>query len=473
MSTRSRRLRSSSTAKRPPTTEDHGKDVMAAKKRPPLRNVTNERKGPQIGASNAMAPCTAKTFKIKKRSLTWIRGTSLSQNTFPASLNVKSSPAVSCEDTCFPKSDQPVGSLSASSSMVSVLSAPRTMGVSPSRSDGSVSLDETMSTCDSLKSPEFEYINNHDASPVSFVETKTGNICKGDVEVETIDKIVNVDKNFLDPRFYATIDCDIYSNLRASEAKKRPSIDFMERVQKDINPSMRAILIDWLVEVAEEYRLAPDTLFLTVNYMDRYLSGNVMNRKQLQLLGIACMMIAAKYEEICALQVAEFCYITDNTYSKEEVLQMESAVLNYLKFEMTVPTTKCFLRQFIHAAQGNNKDQSLQLECLASYLTELSLLEYNMLCYAPSLIAASATFLARFILFSAEKPWNSMLGHYTHYLPSHLHDCVKALHHLCCNNHGSGLPAIKEKYSQHKYKFVAKKYCPPCVPLEFFEDPSD
>lgn len=293
MSTRSRRLRSSSTAKRPPTTEDHGKDVMAAKKRPPLRNVTNERKGPQIGASNAMAPCTAKTFKIKKRSLTWIRGTSLSQNTFPASLNVKSSPAVSCEDTCFPKSDQPVGSLSASSSMVSVLSAPRTMGVSPSRSDGSVSLDETMSTCDSLKSPEFEYINNHDASPVSFVETKTGNICKGDVEVETIDKIVNVDKNFLDPRFYATIDCDIYSNLRASEAKKRPSIDFMERVQKDINPSMRAILIDWLVEVAEEYRLAPDTLFLTVNYMDRYLSGNVMNRKQLQLLGIACMMIAA------------------------------------------------------------------------------------------------------------------------------------------------------------------------------------
>ncbi|RVX15887.1 Cyclin-A1-1 [Vitis vinifera] len=388
------------------------------------------------------APCTAKTFKIKKRSLTCIRGTSLSQNTFPASLNVKSSPAVSCEDTCFPKSDQPVGSLSASSSMVSVLSAPRTMGVSPSRSDGSVSLDETMSTCDSLKCPEFEYINNHDASPVSFVETKTGNICKGDVEVETIDKIVNVDKNFLDPRFYATIDCDIYSNLRASE-------------------------------VAEEYRLAPDTLFLTVNYIDRYLSGNVMNRKQLQLLGIACMMIAAKYEEICALQVAEFCYITDNTYSKEEVLQMESAVLNYLKFEMTVPTTKCFLRQFIHAAQGNNKDPSLQLECLASYLTELSLLEYNMLCYAPSLIAASATFLARFILFSAEKPWNSMLGHYTHYLPSHLHDCVKALHHLCCNNHGSGLPAIKEKYSQHKYKFVAKKYCPPCVPPEFFEDPSD
>nr|POE69985.1 cyclin-a1-1 [Quercus suber] len=80
-----------------------------------------------------------------------------------------------------------------------------------------------------------------------------------------------------------------------------------------------------------------------------------MNRQQLQLPGVACMMIASKYEEICAPQVEEFCYITDNTYFKEEVLQMESAVLNYLKFEMTAPTAKCFLRQFVRAAQGINE----------------------------------------------------------------------------------------------------------------------
>lgn len=149
---------------------------------------------------------------------------------------------------------------------------------------------------------------------------------------------------------------------------------------------------------------------------------------------------------------------------------MESAVLNYLKFEMTAPTAKCFLRRFVRAAQGLNEVLSLQLEHLASYIAELSLLEYNMLCYAPSLIAASAIFLAKYILLPSVKPWNSTLRHYTLYQPSDLRDCVLALHSLCCNNNNSSLPAVREKYSQHKYKFVAKKYCPPTVPVEFFQN---
>ncbi|XP_028080448.1 cyclin-A1-1-like [Camellia sinensis] len=148
-----------------------------------------------------------------------------------------------------------------------------------------------------------------------------------------------------------------------------PRTDLVERIQGDINASMRAILIDWLVEishlvtschgillwVAEEYSLVPETLFLTVNYIDRYLSGNVIQRQRLQLLGVACMIIAAKYEEICAPQVEEFCYVADNTYFKKEVLQMESSVLNYLKFEMSAPTAGCFLTRFVRAAQGINE----------------------------------------------------------------------------------------------------------------------
>ncbi|KAF8390867.1 hypothetical protein HHK36_023166 [Tetracentron sinense] len=254
------------------------------------------------------------------------------------------------------------------------------------------------------------------------------NIYKRDilVEMKTIDKIVEVDDDFKDPQMCVSIACDIYKHLRASE--KRPSTDFMEGIQKDINASMRATLIDWLVEVAEEYRLVPDTLYLAVNYIDRYLSGNVMNRQRLQLLGVSCVMIAVKYEEICAPQVEEFCYITENTYFKEEVLQMEAAVLNYMKFEMTAPTSKCFLRRFVRAAPGCNEVPSLQLECIANYLAELSLIEYSMLCYSPSLIAASAIFLAKYILLLSKRPW---------------------------------------------YKFVAKKNCPPSIPPEFFHNLSN
>ncbi|EPS73971.1 hypothetical protein M569_00786 [Genlisea aurea] len=318
-------------------------------------------------------------------------------------------------------------------------------------------MDESMSTCDSLRSPDVEYMDNKDISAIESIEKKASailsisenfdtpvSICKRDVIasiIESGDKIADVDDNLDDPQLCAAIACDIYRHLRASEAKKRPAANFMEKIQKDINASMRAILIDWLVEVAEEYRLVPDTLYLTVNYIDRYLSGNPMDRQRLQLLGVSCMMIAAKYEEICAPQVEEFCYITDNTYFKDEVLLMESSVLNYLKFEMTAPTTKCFLRRFVRAAQGADEAPLLLLECLSNFVAELSLLEYGMLRFAPSMIAASAIFLAKFILLPSKRPWNATLRHYTRYEASDLREC---------------------------YKFVAKKYCPPAVPQDYF-----
>ncbi|KAG7943236.1 hypothetical protein I3843_15G028600 [Carya illinoinensis] len=492
MSTQNRRSSfssstSSSLAKRnasSSSSENMGKATLA-KKRAPLSNLTNVKNVANVSSRSsvpysALVSSATKIAKAKKGPPANTGSTGLPRTSFPPSLNLKSTAVVPCSKvTSFSRSDGTFHN-------TVPIPAQFSMDVSPSKSDGlSVSLDESMSTCDSFKSPEVEYVDNNDVPAVDSMERKTfgnlyisdleekiGNICNRDIlaAMETDDEIVNIDKNYKDPQLCATFACDIYKHLRASEAKKRPSTDFMERVQKDINASMRAILIDWLVEVAEEYRLVPDTLYLTVNYIDRYLSGNVMNRQRLQLLGVACMMIASKYEEICAPQVEEFCYITDNTYFKEEVLQMESAVLNFLKFEMTAPTTKCFLRRFVRAAQGINEVPSLQLECLANYIAELSLLEYNMLCYAPSLLAASAIFMAKYLLFPSQKPWNSTLQHYTIYKPSDLCNCVKDLHRLCCDSHTSSLPAIREKYSQHKYKYVAKKYCPPTIPAEFFQN---
>jgi hypothetical protein len=110
---------------------------------------------------------------------------------------------------------------------------------------------------------------------------------------------------------------------------------------------MRAILVDWLVEVAEEYRLCADTLYLTVNYIDRFLSVYPVQRSQLQLVGVACMWVAAKYEEIYPPNVSDFCFITDNTYTKEQMVAMEELVLKRLGYELTVPTAKTFLRRML------------------------------------------------------------------------------------------------------------------------------
>ncbi len=83
---------------------------------------------------------------------------------------------------------------------------------------------------------------------------------------------------------------------------------------------MRSILIDWLIEVHLKFKLVPETLFLTVNLIDRYLQHKQVTRQKLQLVGVTAMLIASKYEEIYAPIVKDFVYITDNAYTKEEIL---------------------------------------------------------------------------------------------------------------------------------------------------------
>lgn len=100
----------------------------------------------------------------------------------------------------------------------------------------------------------------------------------------------------------------------------RPDPRYLETTQRDMSPHMRAILVDWLVEVALEYRLSSDTLHLTFALLDRFLSAAPVPRDQLQLAGIACMWAAAKYEEIYAPSAKDFCFITDNTYTPQQVL---------------------------------------------------------------------------------------------------------------------------------------------------------
>ncbi|GAA0151064.1 kinase activator [Lithospermum erythrorhizon] len=285
-------------------------------------------------------------------------------------------------------------------------------------------------------------------------QQKEAKLSQKQEELDGLD-IIDIDSKHKDPQMCSLYAPDIYQHLKAMELGRRPLADYMEKMQKDITQTMRGILIDWLVEVAEEYRLVPDTLYLTVNLIDRFLSNNYVEKQKLQLLGVTCMLIASKYEEICAPRVEEFCFITDNTYSKEEVVKMESHILNYSGFHLSIPTTKKFLRRYIQAAQASYKVPSVELEFLANYLAELSLLEYSFLKFLPSLIAASAVFLARWTLDQSDNPWNHTLEHYTSYKQSELKMTVLALKHLQLNTSGCTLHAVREKYKLPKFKSVA------------------
>ncbi|KAE9609365.1 hypothetical protein Lal_00020184 [Lupinus albus] len=282
----------------------------------------------------------------------------------------------------------------------------------------------------------------------------------------------NTNVKFSDPKNCEHFVDDIYSYLcrMEREGKRRPMFNYIENVQQDVTPHMRGILVDWLVEVAEEYKLLPDTLFLSTSYIDRFLSHNRVSKPKLQLLGVSSMLIAAKYEEITPPHVEDFVLITDNTYDKAEVVKMEADILKSLSFEMGNPTVKTFLRRFSGISCEGTKAKKSQFECLCNYLAELSLLEYCCLKFLPSLVAASATFLARYIMWPKLHPWTSTLCKSTGYDAAELKECVLILHDLYLARRGGSFQAIREKYKQQKLKNVADLPSPPRVPNFLFDE---
>ncbi|XP_076728596.1 cyclin-A1 isoform X1 [Callospermophilus lateralis] len=228
---------------------------------------------------------------------------------------------------------------------------------------------------------------------------------------------------------------EIHQYLREAEIRYRPKAHYM-RKQPDITESMRTILVDWLVEVGEEYKLRSETLYLAVNFLDR------------------------KYEEIYPPEVDEFVYITDDTYTKRQLLRMEHLLLKVLAFDLTVPTTNQFLLQYLRR-QG----VCVRTENLAKYVAELSLLEADpFLKYLPSLIAAAAYCLANYIV--NRHFWPETLAAFTGYSLSEIVPCLSELHKACLDIPHRPQQAIREKYKASKYLHVSLMEPPAVLPLQ-------
>ncbi|KAK4345134.1 hypothetical protein RND71_035310 [Anisodus tanguticus] len=226
-----------------------------------------------------------------------------------------------------------------------------------------------------------------------------------------------------------------------------PSIDYMEKLQLDINKGMRGILIDWLVEISEEYMLVPDTLYLTANLIVRFLFEYYIEKQKLQLLGVACMLIASRVDDQASRE-CPWIWLASNKNGKQS--------LEPLELSACCPTTMKFLRRFIQAAQASYKVPSVELEFMANYLAELTLVDYYFLEFLPPLIAASVVFLARWTLDPSNHPMdvshNPTLEYYTRYKVSELRTTVFALQDLQMNTDGCTLNAIRKKYRQPKFE---------------------
>ncbi len=199
-----------------------------------------------------------------------------------------------------------------------------------------------------------------------------------------------------DPQMVAEYAADIFEYLRDLECSSLPNPRYM-RHQDELDWKTRGVLIDWLVEVHTRFHLLPETLFLAVNLIDRFLSAKVVQLDRLQLVGITAMFIAAKYEEVLSPSVGSFRHVADDGFSEKEILSAERFMLVTLNYDLSYPSPINFLRR---VSKADNYD--IQTRTVAKYLTEISLLDHRFMQYRPSHVAAAAMFLARLILDRGE-----------------------------------------------------------------------
>lgn len=159
---------------------------------------------------------------------------------------------------------------------------------------------------------------------------------------------------------------------------------------------MRAILVDWLIDVHLKFKLLPETLFLSVNLIDRYLTKKTVPRSKLQLVGVTALMISAKYEEIYPPTIKDYVYITDNAYVKDDLLAIETSILTVLDFDIQQTSCYRFMERYSKISKLDKKEFYL-----AQYMLELSLLDSKMNQFLPSEIAAAAVFTCMQIMRSS------------------------------------------------------------------------
>ena len=248
---------------------------------------------------------------------------------------------------------------------------------------------------------------------------------------------------------------EIYSNLLydEKEIKLKPKIGYMKK-QNDINEQMRAILIDWLIEVHYRFRLKSETLFQTVWIIDTYLSIYPIIRARLQLLGIASLLISCKSQEIYYPQLNELIDITDGAYIKDELIEMETHVLKVLNFNIVSPTSNDFYNIIAKAFNFDNRQY-----CLGKYFLESSLIDYQMIKYSSSVIAVSCAYIVmKFFGINNYKCLYSNDVIKENCPQKVIKDAAREICFLVKNLSQSTLKAVKDKYSLPQFLNVAQ-YC--------------
>ena len=233
--------------------------------------------------------------------------------------------------------------------------------------------------------PLKEEENNH-KKIINYYLTSFPNDIKSTTDSNDSKDTLNILNNYSSKNEYLD---EIYINLLLDEKKFKNKINpEYFSFQKSINYKMRSILIDWIIEIHFYFKFLKKTLFQTVYIIDAYLSKKNIDKKFLQLLGVASLLISCKENEIIYPSLNKLIQLTDNAFTISELKNMEIKIMKTLNFDILSPTAEEFFE--INAEFFNFSDEHM---CVGEYFLKCSLIGYNMLKYNQSTIAIACGYI--------------------------------------------------------------------------------
>lgn len=265
---------------------------------------------------------------------------------------------------------------------------------------------------------------------------------------EVPEGIVDYDKENWDDIFQVShYAMDIFNYYKEKETEF-PISDYMDR-QVCLSKNMRALLVDWMVEIQESFELNHETLYLGVKLVDMYLDRVTVSKDTLQLVGAAAMFVASKFDERIPPLIDDFLYICDGAYNRREMIRMEISLVKIIGFNLGIPISYRFLRRYARCAKI-----TMNVLTLARYILEFSLMEYETVTLRDSLLASAALYLA--LRMKQISGWTPTLEFYTGYKLRDLTNTVLLLNRVISKPARKEIMTVRNKYSHKIFFEVAK-----------------
>jgi G2/mitotic-specific cyclin 3/4 len=197
-----------------------------------------------------------------------------------------------------------------------------------------------------------------------------------------------------DTSIFAEYSDEIFKYMRSIEEQLKPNASYMDFRTQTIWP-MRPLMIGRLIEIHDTFNLSPETLFLAVNYFDRFLLCNLVSLEKLQLVGATALFIAARYKGNTFVSAQDIVKATKSTYTVDDLIKAESFMLHALEFKLEWPCPLSFLRRI---GKVDSNDDHSETITVSMYFLEITAMDKRFFNCVPSFLSAGSYCLARFML---------------------------------------------------------------------------